>query len=197
MTTHGQSNTRLYRIWRSMKGRCERPSCTGYPEYGGRGIKVCDEWHDFMTFHAWAHSHGYKEDLSIDRIDGDGDYCPENCRWATNYQQMQNRKVSLGLASARKRQIPFHEFEALAERAAENGIRKDTLRFRLTVLEWDEERAVTTPPSVYARTRLDHKGESHTLAEWADITGVPLETLKARMRAGMDPADVVGQEARE
>lgn len=197
MTSHGQSKTRLYRIWQSMKGRCERPSCTGYPEYGGRGIKVCDEWHDFMTFHAWAHSHGYKDDLSIDRIDNGGDYCPENCRWATNYQQMQNRKVSLGLASKRNRQIPFHEFEALAKRAAENGIRKDTLRFRLTVSGWDDDAAVTVPPAIYAKTRLDYGGESHTLAEWSEITGEPLDVLKQRMRDGWTHGQVIGYEVRE
>lgn len=192
MTTHGQSKTRLYGIWRSMRGRCECPTCTGYPEYGGRGIKVCDEWHDFMRFHDWAHSNGYRDDLSIDRIDGDGDYSPDNCRWATDYEQMQNRKVALGEASPRKYRIPFQEFDELARIAESNGIRRDTLRFRLTVLDWDRERAVSEPAS--QPVILTHEGESHTLREWSDITGIPVSTLKWRRRAGWTVAHILDRE---
>lgn len=73
--------TLLYCIWDSMKRRCEKPNNQHYDRYGARGIKVCPEWHDFSSFQGWALSHGYRDGLSIDRIDNDGDYCPDNCQW--------------------------------------------------------------------------------------------------------------------
>ena len=75
------SKTHLYSIWDSMKRRCEKPNNQHYDRYGARGIKVCPEWHDFEDFEQWALSNGYRDGLSIDRIDNDGDYCPGNCQW--------------------------------------------------------------------------------------------------------------------
>ena len=92
-TSHGKSGTRLYRIWAGMKARCAYPKNISYPRYGGRGITVCDEWlHNFQAFYDWAMANGYRDDLSIDRIDADGNYCPENCRWATPKEQNRNTR---------------------------------------------------------------------------------------------------------
>lgn len=91
---HGFCGTRLYRIWKGMKSRCLYPSSTDYKWYGARGISVCREWEKFEPFAEWALSNGYSDDLTLDRIDNDGDYTPCNCRWATISEQNKNKRRS-------------------------------------------------------------------------------------------------------
>lgn len=95
---HGQSQTRLYKIWKGMKKRCNRPRSTGYYLYGGRNIHVCPQWNDpngFIAFRDWAVACGYSDTLEIDRIDNDGDYAPDNCRWVTPKASATNRRTSM------------------------------------------------------------------------------------------------------
>ena len=95
--THGMRKTRLYRIWYCMKNRCYQQSYHAFHHYGGRGIKVCDGWlHDFQAFYDWAMANGYRDDLTIDRIDSNGNYEPSNCRWTTMAEQNKNKRAKNG-----------------------------------------------------------------------------------------------------
>ena len=123
---NGMSGTRIYGIWNNMIDRCSDKSNI---YYGGRGISVCEEWKEsFQNFYEWAMSNGYKDDLTIDRIDNDGNYCPENCRWADYFQQANNRSPIYTYKERPKVEI--------------DGVRK-------TVKEWCEEYGYTQPAIAY------------------------------------------------
>lgn len=93
---HGLYGTRIYHIWRGMKDRCYNPNAEKYKSYGARGIHVYEEWrNDVLSFYNWAINNGYSDDLTIDRIDVNGNYEPNNCRWATNIEQSRNKQNTL------------------------------------------------------------------------------------------------------
>lgn len=94
--THNMSKTRIYREWRAMRRRCYKAQKNDFPNYQGKGIIVCDEWKDdFLAFRDWAYANGYSDDLTIDRIDNDKGYSPENCRWVTNAEQQRNKSTTI------------------------------------------------------------------------------------------------------
>lgn len=93
--THGHTNTRIYLIWKSMKRRCNDENHTAFKSYGGRGISICNEWNsNFISFYNWSIKNGYKNELTIDRIENDGNYEPSNCRWVDRHMQQANRRIS-------------------------------------------------------------------------------------------------------
>ncbi len=132
--THGGFGTRLYRIWANMLNRCRNPNVPAFNDYGGRGITVCADWHDFTAFKAWAEANGYAENLTIDREDVDGHYTPENCAWVPMARQSPNRRSVRRDPSGK----PWCDI------AREHGITTRLYNSRLNH-GWDDLRAATTP----------------------------------------------------
>lgn len=138
MTKHSESRTRLYSIWSHMKDRCNNPKNKRYKDYGGRGISVCKEWlNSYDLFSKWAKDNGYNDDLTIDRIDNNGNYEPTNCRWATNTEQVLNRRSNKIIEYHGKRQ-------SLKAWSIELDISYDCLQTRLA-RDWTVEEAFNTP----------------------------------------------------
>ena len=124
ITKHGDCETRLYSIWRAMKHRCDNSNEPSYRNYGGRGISVCDEWYDYETFRDWALDNGYDDDLSIDRIDVNDGYYPENCRWVDAVVQGNNRRNNRFITYA-------GETHTISEWARLFEVHYETLRHRI------------------------------------------------------------------
>ncbi len=142
-TTHGYARQDdqhpLYRVWGGMIGRCENPKAGGYERYGGRGIKVCGEWRNSsLGFITWALANGWKKGLHIDRIDNDGNYSPENCRFVTAAVNSRNKRSS--------RFIEFNgETLLLSDWSERLDIPYGTLTQRIYIRKWPIERALTEP----------------------------------------------------
>lgn len=117
-------NRPLYQRWLAMRARCNKPGDPAYSRYGGRGIAVCDQWADYATFEQWAMTSGFRPELQIDRIDNDGPYSPDNCRWATPTENSRNKRSN--------RWIDLHgKRVTVAEAAAASGLGWKTLACRL------------------------------------------------------------------
>jgi hypothetical protein len=128
---HCETGTRLYHIWENMKQRCTNPANTNFRNYGGRGIAICGEWlESFEVFREWAMANGYNDTLTIDRVDVNGNYCPENCRWATREIQSCNKRQAHIIAIN-------GEKKSVTEWAKEKGIAPSTIFARIKY-GWNE-----------------------------------------------------------
>ena len=178
-TRHGGVGTPEYRTWSSMLTRCGNPKCQQYPNYGGRGITVCERWRYFDNF---------REDLglrptpnhSLDRIDPNGNYEPSNCRWATQKEQANNLRKSRFIEFNGRRQT-------LAQWSNELGIGQSTLFLRIRA-GWPIERALTEPVHEQKRPntpkQITLNGITDTIAGWSRRTGIKRTTIEARLARG-------------
>lgn len=135
---HSMKHTRLYNIWCGMHNRCQNPNNMDYSNYGGRGISFCNEWKDFLPFYDWAISNGYTDKLTLDRIDTNANYCPENCRWVDRIVQGNNKRNNLYLTYN-------GETHTAAEWGRITGISRQVIRDRIKKYKWTVEKALTTP----------------------------------------------------
>ncbi len=145
--THGLNGSRIQRIYNGMKQRCYNKNNHGYGDYGGRGIKICDEWlgeNGLLNFYNWAMANGYEDDLSIDRIENDGNYEPSNCRWSNDSEQRRNQR--------QKQYEVDGEIHTIKEWAEISNIKYDTLRWRINN-GWDIKDAISQPESHISREK--------------------------------------------
>lgn len=170
---HGKRNTRLYKIYVNMIDRTEKENSTSYKNYGARGIKVCAEWKEsFKAFYNWAMANGYSDEFSIDRIDNDKGYSPDNCRWSDRKTQSLNRRTNHILEYN-------GECKTIEEWSTIVGIEYGTLWNRIN-LGWDVSRALTEPIRETERLYTCN-GRALTLKEWGKEVGISYRTLSSRI----------------
>lgn len=136
LVTHGKTKTKLYKVWRGIVDRTSLKSSRSYKNYGALGIKMCEDWrNNFESFHSWAMASGYKQGLSIDRIDPKGNYEPENCRW-TDMKTQQNNRTNNHLITYKGETHTMKQWSEIL------GIKYSTLSMRLNNYGWPIERAL-------------------------------------------------------
>lgn len=145
---HGGRGTRLYSIWKGIRKRVNNKNAPNYLWYGGKGIRICEEWNDFILFREWALSNGYDDTKTIDRIDSNKDYSPNNCRWATKKEQANNKTSNRFITYRNKTQTA-------KEWADETGIYYNTIIYRLNA-NWDLDEVFSKPD--LNRTKKHIKG---------------------------------------
>lgn len=182
---HGKSGTKLYAIYNGMKQRCYCKTSKEYKNYGGRGISLCDEWlNSFESFEKWAYSVGFDEnknrnEQSIDRIDVNGNYCPENCKLSTIKEQARNKTNTI-------RYELNGEKLTLSEISEKYGVDLKKLNSRVYALGYNIEKAILnkkmpTNPNV---KKYEFDGRCLTLTEWSKLLDVPRATLQSRLKSG-------------
>jgi predicted DNA-binding protein (UPF0251 family) len=186
---HEMYGTRLYRIWRGMIDRCENNNSKSYKWYGGRGIKVCDDWHTPQKFFGWAFLNGYHANLTIDRINNDKGYCPDNCRWVNNFEQQRNRR-NIKRLTFKEQTLTVQEWADLM------GISKSTINSRLKQ-GWSIEDTLTCRPhskDYKSNETFLCNGEVLRLTEISKKYGVNRETLRYRLSKGMSIEKALAKE---
>lgn len=182
----GESTTRLANEHRLMMSRCYNKKDKSWKFYGEHGVTVCNQWHDYRVFKEWAFANGYRDDLTLDRVDFLGNYEPDNCRWITIQEQQLNKRSNRWL-TYRGQTKPMRVW------ATELGINYYVLRSRM-MYGWSVERAFETPPdSRFNRPNIiyvTYHGDTKPLIEWARCLGLKYETLKYRYYKGWSPEEI-------
>lgn len=191
--THGLSKTRLYKRWKGIKYRCYGKHCSKYYMYGARGIMMCDEWkNDFMTFYKWSMENGFKPELTIDRIDYNGNYCPENCRWVDVYAQANNK-------SNIKRYNIDNQNLTLTEVSQKYNVNFETLSNRVLNLKWDLYKAINTPVEIGRNQfteinntkNINLDGELISFNELCEISGLSNKIVRRRLNKGWTASEII------
>lgn len=170
--SHHQSHTRLHNIWCGMNNRCN-PENVSARRYGKRGISICEEWSDFKKFAEWAKVSGYKDGLTIERIDVDGIYCPENCKWIPLSKQARNRSTTFWVIYQGRKM-------SLAEAAELAGLPYKQVHYRIKKMGWTVEKALSKP--------LKRKSDLHIKC---DELGLNYNTVYNRIRMGWSEEDAL------
>lgn len=188
--TLGGTTAPAYDTWKSLRQRCLNPNNSRYASYGGRGIKVSDSWSDFSAFLADMGPRPSPQH-SLDRVDVNGDYCKENCRWATRLEQMSNLQSTKYVdVDGRRMSIP--------ELSRELGIAKNTLRNRV-LSGWSIERIKSEAVKplnlpVGGKRMIEHNGLALNVLQWSKETGIDHTTIRARLKAGWASSQALGFE---
>ena len=188
--THGLTNHPLYRVWQRMKGCTTSPTHQDFKHYGARGVTIHKEWeHSFAAFYSWAIENGWKKGLEIDRIDVDGDYCPENCRFTDRSHQMMNTRRTHLLTYNGKTQ-------SLTEWAIEMGIPVSTLYARINQYGWSVEKALNTPIKPKKNVvMLEIDGIVKARQAWCDEYGISPQLYEYRVKhSGLSPIEALTKE---
>lgn len=182
----GRSKTRLYHIYKSMKGRCYNENDKNYRFYGAKGVSVCEAWKtDYNVFKKWAETNGYAEDLTLDRIDFTRDYSPDNCRWVNRRTQSNNTRRNIFI-------VYKGRTKTLAEWQRELDFNYTAVAWRLRK-GWSFERAIATSVKSVKR-QLTFKGETHGVKEWGNILGLNEDKMKYLLhKKGMTIAQIVAR----
>ena len=185
---HGLYSDPFYHTWWSMMQRCNNPKHHGYNRYGARGIDVCDEWRDVAQFAEWAHNTYPKSGLkyTLDRIDNNKGYSPENCRWATAKVQMNNRRKTI-FATVNGETKPISEWCEIYRMPLQ------VVSSRIRIMKWDALKALTTPVTHFDErgVLVEIGGVRKTIKDWCSEYGIKRTTVYGRMRKGMDAAEAI------
>lgn len=176
---------RLHSIWGNMKDRCFNKNSDRYYRYGGRGVSICDEWMIFDNFYNWALNNGYQDNLTIDRVNNDGNYTPDNCRWADNITQANNKSNNNVLTYN-------GESHTLREWSRLIGIDSRTIFKRINRDGWTLEDALNKPIRKVKKGNdalIEFNNKKHNLSNWSKLLNIPRETLKSRLKRGWSVED--------
>ncbi len=175
----GTIDTRLYKIWKGFKQRCYNKNEPSYKNYGGRGISVCNEWkNDFKAFYDWAIENGYSDDLTIDRIDNNGNYEPSNCRWVNMLEQQRNKRNNVMVEYEGKKMC-------LSAAAKQAGVSVSSVESRY--IKGERGKRLFRPAGVENKSvkyLVEYNGEKVSLSRASKLSGIPKTTLFRRYNKG-------------